>query len=79
MTVQGNEDFASERIFGSCTPIKDLKEAEPLKKIVELTRTNLNEEYPLLALTREPKHFTLQYEPSRHRRLVRGYFQSKQK
>ncbi|TLD18876.1 cobW-domain-containing protein [Venturia nashicola] len=60
MTVQGNEDFACEKIFGSCTPApKKLKDPESVRKIVELVRATPNAEYPLLALTRERKHFSL--------------------
>lgn len=60
MTVQGNEDFACERIFGSCTRAPtDLKDPEDVRKVVELLRANPNAEYPLLGLTREAKHFNL--------------------
>ncbi|RDI85180.1 hypothetical protein Vi05172_g4642 [Venturia inaequalis] len=58
MTVQGNEDFASEKIFGSCTPApKNLKDSESVRKIVELLRADPNAKHPLLALTREAKNF----------------------
>lgn len=60
MAVQGNEDFTSKKIFGSCTPApRSPKDPEPLRKIVELLRADPNAEYPLLTLTREPKHFNL--------------------
>lgn len=59
MTVKGSEDFCCEKIFGPCTPVPKLRDAEPLLQLAGLIGANPNAEYPLLAVTREPKHFNL--------------------